>query len=212
VEDWRAWGEPLVTVRIYVEGGFEGSTKANCRRAFSTFLGKVVPKGSFKVIASGDRASAFKDFSLALRQHRADFVILLVDSEEAVTSKPWKHLADRVGDGWVRPTGADDEQVHLMVQVMEAWFLADHDVLVGYYGQGFLQNSLPGQPDIEVLSKQRVYDALIHASKRTRKGEYHKTRHGFDLLEKISPQLVRRSSAHAERFLSILEREAARSA
>jgi hypothetical protein len=198
-----------VKVRIYVEGGFEGSTKSDCRRAFAAFLGKVIRPGSFKVIASGSRQNAYEDFSSALRQHPEEYVILLVDSETSVTATPWQHLNMREGDNWQRPDGAGDDQAHLMVQVMEAWFLADQDTLAAYYGQRFLRNSLPRQEDIEQIEKNRVLDALRHASRKTQKGSYHKTRHGFDLLELISPAFVREASRHADDLFLVSSRETA---
>jgi hypothetical protein len=197
-----------VTIRIYVEGGFEGSTKTNCRKAFSTFLAKVVRPGSFKVIASGSRAQAFQDFCSALRQHPADYNVLLVDSETAVTTRSWQHLREREGDNWPRPHGADDDQVHLMVQVMEAWFLADPDALSTYYKQGFLRNSLPRRKNIEMIDKKAVFESLSHASKDTQKGTYHKTRHGFDLLELIDPGLVQAASSHAADLFAVLLKKA----
>jgi hypothetical protein len=199
-----------VTVRIYVEGGSQGSTKNGCRQAFRTFFEKVIPRRSFTVIASGDRGAAFKDFRLAVRQNLGDYNILLVDSEAPVAVGPWQHLADRQGDEWRRPTGVTDDQAHLMVQVMEAWFLADRKALADYYGQGFIAGSLPRRPNVELIPKRDVFDALHHASKNTKtKGVYHKTRHGFDLLELIDPNLVRAASVHAERLLTVLQREAA---
>jgi len=198
-----------VSVRIYVEGGFQGSTKSNCRKAFRCFLDKVIPPGSFSVTASGSRSDTFEDFCEALRGHQGDYIILLVDSEELVTAGPWGHLQARKGDGWHRPAGAVDDQAHLMVQVMEAWFLADRQVLTDYYGQGFLAGSLPGQPNIELIPKQDVFSALQHASSKTRKGEYHKTKHGFDLLERIDPTRVRAVSNHANRLFAVLQRETA---
>jgi hypothetical protein len=193
-----------VSIRIYVEGGFEGSTKSNCRKAFGTFLGKVIPPGSFKIIASGSRQNAYEDFRTALNQHPKDFVILFVDSETAVAATVWRHLYLREGDKWSRPTSAGEDQAHLMVQVMEAWFLADQQALSTYYGQRFLRNSLPRQRNIELIDKERVYTALRHASKPTQKGEYHKTKHGFDLLERTDPNLVRTASSHAENFFNVL--------
>lgn len=198
-----------MSVLIYLEGGFQGSTKSACRKAFRTFFEKVIPPGSFKVIASGDRSAAFKDFCLALRQNGEDYIILLVDSEDAVVSNPWQHLGARVGDEWQRPDGTHDDQIHLMVQVMEAWFLADRHALLDYYDGGFLAGSLPGQANVELISKQDVFRALQHASRNTKKGEYHKTRHGFDLLERINPSRVRAASRHANRLLVVLERETA---
>jgi hypothetical protein len=198
-------------VRIYVEGGGnQRSTLNNCRQAFRLFLEKVVPRGSFEIIASGDRNKAFKDFRLALKQHPQDYIILLVDSEEAVLGGPWPHLANRRGDHWNRPRGATDDQAHLMVQAMESWFLADRQVLIDYYGQGFLANALPRQANIEIVPKKDVFRALKNASRNTaKKGEYHKTRHGFDLLERIDPNRVRHASLHADRLFLVLEREAA---
>jgi hypothetical protein len=196
-----------VSVRIYVEGGFQGSTKSDCRTAFRLFLEKAIPPKSFSVIASGSRNDAFEDFREALKRHPRDYIVLLVDSEEPVTTGPWQHLRDRPGDHWHRPAAASEDQAHLMVQVMESWFLADKQVLTDYYGQGFLAGSLPGQPNIELVAKQDVFDALEHASRKTQKGEYHKTRHGFDLLELIDPKRVRAASHHAERLLAVLERE-----
>ena len=199
-----------MSVRIYVEGGFQGSAKSDCRRAFRSFFEKFIAPGSFKVIASGSRSDAYKDFCAALKTNRGDYVVLLVDSEGEVSAGAWQHLADREGDKWRRPAGTHDDQAHLMVQIMEAWFLANPDVLALYYGQGFLANSLPGQPNIELIPKQAVFDALRHATKKTKKGEYHKTRHGFDLLEQVDPTRVRTASLHAERLFAVLAREAAR--
>jgi hypothetical protein len=199
-----------VTVQIFVEGGAQGAAKNGCRQAFRTFFEKVIPPGSFRVFASGSRGDAFRDFCLALRRNRGNYSVLLVDSEEAVIAPPWQHLATRRGDEWRRPAGADDDQVHLMVQVMEAWFLADRQALTDYYGQGFRVGSLPGRQNIELISKPDVFKALQHASKDTKtKGEYHKTRHGYDLLELIDPALVRAASGHAERLFAVLLRAAA---
>lgn len=199
-----------MSVLIYVEGGSQGSSKTACRQAFRSFFEKIIPNRTFQVIASGNRVKAFEDFCLALKQHRQDYVILLIDSEEAVVAAPWRHLAARRGDRWHRPAGAADDQAHLMVQVMESWFIADQQVLIGYYGRDFLANSLPRQPDVELISKRDVLNALRHASRNTQKGEYHKTRHAFDLLEQIDPKRVRIASRHADRLFTVLARETAR--
>lgn len=199
-----------MSVRIYVEGGSQGSIKSDCRKAFRSFFEKVVAPGSFKVIASGSRGDAFKDFCAALKTNQSDYIVLLVDSEEAVTTDPWQHLSARKEDKWHRPAGAHDDQAHLMVQVMESWFLANPEILARYYGQEFLASSLPDQPNVELVPKQAVYDALRHATRKTQKGEYHETRHGFDLLEQIDPARVRAAAHHAERLFTVLARETAR--
>lgn len=194
-----------MSVRIYVEGGGEhGSTKANCRQAFRLFLEKMISPGSFRVIASGSRGAAFQDFCSALTNHPNNYVVLLVDSEAPVTTGLWEHLEAREGDNWHRPLGADDQQVHLMVQTMEAWLLADQQTVTEYYGQGFLAASLPRQANVELIPKRDALTALQHASRPTQKGEYHKTRHGFDLLGRVDPTRVRNASRHADRLFNVL--------
>jgi len=116
------------------------------------------------------------------------FVDLRIEEEDGVTI-PASRLREREGDSWPRPEGATDEQAHLMVQVMEAWFLADPDTLANFYRQGFLRNSLSPQKDIERLDKRRVFESLSHASNGTQKGSYHKTNHRFELLELIDPTI-----------------------
>lgn len=194
-----------MSVRIYVEGGGDSNyTKTHCREAFHSFLEKIVPQGHQpKIIASGGRDKAFSAFKQGLRDHPEQLVLLLVDSEGVVMAgdTAWTHLRKR--DGWAKPITANDNQVHLMVQCMEAWFLADRDALKVYYGQAFLTASLPGGP-IELLSRQDALAALEHASRNTTKGKYHKTRHGFDLLTQIDPTKVCASSPHAVRLRNLL--------
>jgi len=196
-----------VKVVVYVEGGGRGNRKTldDCRRGFGELFEKVVPDGdSPKVIACADRRSTFLDFRAGIKDGRDGFLILLVDSEDpvgpGVTS--WAHLNNR--DNWRRPAGTRDDQAHLMVQCMESWFLADRDALTKYYGQGFLVNSLPRHPNIEQVPRQRLQRTLRHATARTQKGPYHKTRHGFELLTLIDPALVRQASGHAQSLFETL--------
>lgn len=159
-----------MTLRIYVEGGGEHNiTKSNCRQAFRLFFEKIIPRGSFKVIASGGRSRAFEDFCTALKMHAADFNILLVDSEAPVTKSAWNHLRTREGDRWKRPDSAVNDQAHLMVQSMEAWLLADREALIDYYGSAFLDNALPNQPNIELIPKTEVLRPLSTHRSQLRK-------------------------------------------
>lgn len=63
------------------------------------------------------------------------------------------------------------DQCHLMVQTMEAWFIADADTLAQFYGQHFNRNSLPGAKDVETIDKSRIEKALDAATRHTTKGE-----------------------------------------
>lgn len=156
-----------MSVRVYVEGGGDykhTDTATACRSGFRQLFEKLgLPARRLSVIACGSRGQTFKDFRTAVRQEAADFVILLVDSEgplEGAVSS-WAHLAVR--DKWRPPAITTEDQAHLMVQCMEAWFLADKDVLGHFYGQGFLPSSLPHRPDIEQVPRVELLRALRQA-------------------------------------------------
>lgn len=120
--------------------------------------------------------------------------MLLVDAEGPVTAAgPWEHLAEP--DGWERPAGAEDGQCHLMVQVMEAWFLADKAALTSYYGQGFAESALPRDPLVEEVPKADVLTGLTRATRNTTKGRYSKGSHSFGIPERSRPDSCRASSA-----------------
>ena len=118
-----------MSVTLYVEGGGDrASLRADCRRAFRSFVAKAGAKGRMpKIVASGSRDEAYDDFNAAHAQ-RNETAMLLVDSEQEVTtSSSWTHLRSR--DNWRRPPDASSDQCHLMVQVMESWFLADRPAM-----------------------------------------------------------------------------------
>jgi hypothetical protein len=205
--DRRDRGQPLVSVRLYVEGGGKGSTADACREGFRTLFTKVATPGSApKVIASGGRQKAYQNFCVALRDHPDQTIMLLVDSEGPVRHRVWEHLGKKPGDGWKKPPGVTEDQAHLMVQCMEAWFLADRDSLLEYYGRQFGAGALPRQPNVELTTKAQAQASLKRASRTTLKGSYKKSSHSFDLLARIDPAKVRAASQHAAFFFEALVR------
>ena len=197
----------MVKVKLYVEGGgVRKSTKSACRKGFRRFVEKSGLKGSMPdIIASGSRRKAYDDFAKSnkLAANNDENVLLLVDAEgPVVEAKPWQHLKER--DGWNRPEGAKDEQCHLMVQAMESWFLADRTALGEFYGQGFQQNALPSNPQIEQVPKGDVLHGIRRATESTAKGRYDKGSHSFEILATIDPAKVTSASPHAKRFIETL--------
>ncbi len=157
-----------------------------------------------RVIACGSRSVAFNDFKVGHKEPGA-VAILLVDSEGPVTADtPWQHLQDR--DGWDRPLDTETDQCHLMVQVMESWFLADHEALAGFYGSEFRSGAIPQWQEIEMVPKGDVLSRLRQATISTRKGSYRKGRHGFEILENLDPNKVMNASPHAKRFVNSLQK------
>jgi len=195
-----------VSLCVFVEGGgpsAKAQTATACRKAFRLFFEKVLgdrPKP--RIVASGSRGEAYHDFCRSLESDPDTIPILLVDSEDPVPAGKTAraHLRDR--DQWTK--AMPDEQVHLMVQCMEAWFLADKPALTQYYGHEFKESSLPANPNIEEIPKGDVMSGLDQGSRATSKGPYHKTKHGFDILERIDPNAVRRRSPHADALFTVL--------
>lgn len=156
-----------------------------------------------RFVPCGNRQTAYKDFRKAVQS--GESALLLVDAEEPVkVPGPWQHL--KGSDNWNRPQAATDDQCHLMVQVMESWFLADPDALESYYGQAFRKAALPKNPKVENVAKQDVESGLTQATRSTRKGKYSKGKHSFEILAELDPGKVREKSPYAERFFSTLER------
>ena len=198
-----------MTVFIYVEGGGEQRfTLSACREGFATLFAKLVPPGKLpRVIACGSRNAAFDSFKTRVSQRKAgDDALLLVDSEAGVVGGTgvWGHVLGR--DHWVQPPGTSDDDLHLMVQCSEAWLIADPTTLDAFYGAGFRRTALPANPDVEQVAKADVLDGLSRATKTSRRGEYHKTGHGYELLGRLDPGAVRARSSHAERFFTTLPR------
>jgi hypothetical protein len=194
----------LVSVHVFVEGGGpHKKTQTECRKGFRLFFEKVLgDKPRPRISACGSRDEAYRDFCRSLQHDEDTLAILLVDAEDPVVAgkTPCAHLRDR--DQWTCPMPV--QQVYLMVQCMESWFLADRPALEEYYGHGFKANGLPGNQNIEAIPKPDVMEGLSRATKDTDKGEYHKTRHGFAILERIDPVMVRDRSPHARAFLDFL--------
>jgi len=200
-------------VTVYVEGGSIGSLRNECRKGFREFLKRAGFKGRMPTFfASGGRRSVYKDYRDAIKNNEE--AMLLVDSENAIvpqhqkglpdTWQPWAHLGVNKQDLWEKPTGAKDTDCHLMVQVMESWFLADRDALKAFFGQGFNENSLPSAP-VEEVAKDTLFNALKHATRACKtKATYGKSEHSFKLLATINPEKVTQASPWAKRFVDSL--------
>ena len=112
-------------IHIYVEGGGKHNNKyasGRVRKGFSAFIKR--PFGNegnrIRVVACGSREDTFRDFLRGLKANPDSFNILLVDSDIPVTGSALKYLRNEVG--W-NMREIEEDQCHLMVQVMEAWLL-----------------------------------------------------------------------------------------
>lgn len=193
-------------VRLYVEGGgHEADGRAALRRGFNVFLREANEacrrrRVRWNLTMCGPRNEAHSTFLRALDLRGRICPILLVDAEDHVAGEgPWSHL------GWDRGR-ASDEQCHLMVVMMESWFLADGEALARYYGKGFDAGSLPQRQEVERIAKSQIEDGLRRATRGTAKARYEKIRHGAELLERIDPAKVRGRAPWCDRLFTTIER------
>jgi len=197
--------------RLFVEGGGDDNEalKTECRRGFRKLLEKAGLEGRMpRIVACGGRKAAYDQFCTSMNKAAADDVaVLLVDAEDKVTeTSPWKHVEQREGDHWKKPGGATDDDLHLMIECMESWFLADKEALAEFFGQGFREASLPANPKVEEISKSDIYNGLRSASKNTQKGAYGKGSHSFKVLALVDPAKVREAAPSADRLFEHLDK------
>jgi len=203
-------------VKLYVEGGGDANAlRTACREGITEFITKAGVTKRPRVVACGSRRDAYESYCTAINQ--GEEAVLLVDSEDPVDMAhqqgnpdqwlPWAHLLQR--DNWSKPNGSSNTDCHLMVQVMESWFLADRVTLQTFFGQGFNANALPAaQNSLEGVAKPTVYSVLEQATKACKtKAAYGKGPHSFKLLTKIDPASVTVSSPWAQRFVDELKKK-----
>src|ERR1700710_73613 len=153
----------VTEIRIYVEGGGDDRSSWRAVRAgLGEFLDPLRQLArsrriQWNIIPCGARPETFKEFMIGLRRSPEAFNILLVDSESPISLPRREHLRQQAG--WDL-TSLSDDQVHLMVQTVEAWLIADPDALAGYYGQHFRGNVLSGPTDVKAIAKEQLLEKL----------------------------------------------------
>lgn len=192
---------------IYLEGG--GDSKElhiRCREGFRKLLENCGFAGRMpRLIACGGRSGTFDDFRTGhARKGDADYVAMLIDSEEPLDDleAAWQHLSDY--DGWKRPDGASDEQVLFMTTCMETWVVADHKTLADHYGSKLQESALPALNDLERRSRQEVQQKLVHATRHC-VNAYSKGKRSFVVLGKLCPRVLAKHLPSFRRVERILE-------
>jgi len=197
----------LKGVAVYMEGGGNSADdKSLLRQGMSTFLSSLREAArrkrlAWKVVPCGSRNHARDAFLNANKTSPEAFNVLLVDSEVPVArlSSPRTHLKQH--DGWDL-TEIVDDAIHLMIQIMETWIIADTDAVATYYSQHFLKTALPRDQDLERVGKEQIYGSLQHATLKTQKREYRKIRDAAALLGLIDPVIVRRRCPSCDRLFT----------
>lgn len=193
-------------IAIYMEGGGKGKGNATLRLGMDEFLQPLKnaareKKLGWRLVCCGPRNEAFRHFQAAVNNRDDEVIVLLVDAEGPVNQAPRRHLRDR--DGWDLSFTCEDT-VHLMVQTMETWIVADPAALSKYYRQGFRVNKLPKATNLETVPKAVVESSLREATEETQKKCYQKIKHASDLLKRIDVERVKDRCRHCRRLFDKL--------
>ena len=175
-------------MRVYMEGG------RRLRNPMKTFLRNAVSTIHRQTIALDVEPSGSRDDAIR-RCARDTDSLLLIDSEGDDLPQLINRVDMRIGT---------TNSAFFMVQLMESWFLADHQSLVAYYGRGFNTSRLPANPYVENILKRDVEDGLRNATRRSGKGIYNKGDHARDLLTMLNPTAVYHACPNFARLIDFL--------
>ena len=198
----------MVSVKIIVEGGGDSKElQSRCREGFSKLIEKMGFNGRMpRIVAGGGRNHAYDMFDTAMTSANNDvFPILLVDSEDPVTSGPWEHLKAR--DKWDRPVGAKDDQAQMMATCMETWIMADHEALREVFGSCLREGTLFPLNDLENRLRKELHETLVSATNDCGKNKgYEKGARSFQILAMLNPKLLEENLPYFKRFRETLDR------
>ena len=194
-------------ITIFMEGGGDSiATRAALRQGMDTFLQPLkqaarVKGWNWNLVCRGPRGEAFRAFCDAVSGAQDIIIVLLVDAEGPVERPPHRHLEQQ--EEWDLSAFSDD-RIHLMVQAMEAWFVADPASLSPFYGEGFRADALPKEQNVGGVTKYNLNHWLRRATQDSSKGRYHKTKHASDLLKLIDRKAVAARCPHCRRLFDVL--------
>lgn len=182
-------GEPLVKVKLYIEGGGKGEEQTTeFRQGWQAFFRECGLRRLPAVVRGESRERTWDRFQTAVKQAKnGELPVLLVDSESAVVpgDSVWQHLAKE--DRWQQPEGVGEEQAFLMVRYMETWLVA---------GLGAEKH----WPNLESVEKDKILLALAKVTgNRYAKGQ-------FAILGNMDPQQLQERCPSAKRLLEWLRK------
>lgn len=178
---------------LFVEGSRK-TDNGDLRIGFGRLLEQANLRRKPLIVMCNDTDGAIRKFQLELAKSNPAFrrILLLVDLDGPdATRNAWLAAKNLI---------AYEAQVFFMVQKMEAWFLAQPDILHEFY-QPKLTHALPVTAATHVAHPDRV---LERCTTGTRKGRYHKTGHGARLLAQLRLTELQQPFPDVARLLAAL--------
>jgi hypothetical protein len=173
----------MVKKILFIEGTSD-DTNGDLRQGFHKLLKQKLSDNMPRIKMGNGITTTIKAFK---NNRMSEYKVLLIDLDAAASAKPLKISAYQLND--------QQDHVFFMIQEMEGWFFSQPHILDAFYGEE-ISTKIPKKhfQNIETPAKY-----LAGLTKNTKKGEYHKVRHGVKLLERLdAEQLVQDSPEFAD--------------
>ena len=169
---------------LFIEGTKDRSN-GNLRQGFHKLLKSELKGIMPKIIMGNGKSQAITKFK---KSNLSDFSYLLIDLDANEVEKE-KSLNE---------SGLKKEEdfVFFMIQEMEAWFISQPEILDKFYDSKL---KLPNKNPKEI---QNPASLLEQITKGTKKGKYHKVKHGTALLELLDTGLLKTSFQEFNNMIS----------
>lgn len=172
---------------LFIEGTRDISN-GDLREGFRKLLEKKV-KGNMPRISMGQG----KEQTVAKYLHSTDARLLcdLDNSSEYIESDLRKYGLEK-----------KRETVFYMIQEMESWFLSQPTILDMFYKED-ISKHIPKKPAETISEPDKE---LQNLTKNSRKGKYHKVRHGAQLLQMLDADRLYAESEEFKRLVNNLNK------
>ncbi len=167
-------------VILFIEGE-PNSPNGDLRAGFSKLLSQKLEGKLPKIIIGGGFSQGGKSQTIQkykTNKLQCDFSLLLVDLDKPETERE----KDLELEGLVQ----NKADVFYMIQEMESWFLSQPEILDNFYGlDNFKKKVSEKLPKKKAAEIEHPDEELKRITKNSKKGEYHKIKHGVELLKLI---------------------------
>jgi hypothetical protein len=167
----------MVKKTLFIEGTTD-DTNGDLRKGFNILLEKKLKGMMPRIKLGNDKKSTIKKFSNC----NDDIAFALIDLDGK--NIPDLNAIIKIKSDDLSELGiqANSEYVFFMVQEMEAWFLSQPEILEQYYNDSKISSRIPRKSSQLIPDPSDVLQTITRA---TKKGKYHKVKHGVELLCKL---------------------------
>lgn len=177
----------MVEKILFIEGTSETAT-GNLREGFHKLLFQLLEGNMPRIIMGNDGLATIRFFK---KNKLSKYSFLLIDLDAPASEKDQKIIENELEDY--------NDEVFFMILEMESWFITQPIILDEYYGEKISHKIKTA--DAESISEPDKF--LIELTKNSKRGRYHKVKHGVELLKKLDAKKLAKTSGE---FSALIEK------